>query len=405
MPDTQNPTEERLHCLHYLPEFNLKAGGVVRAAIDMIQQISSDQTRVTLATHDPTDCPKQWMQADNPDIQVVVVDRAKRAPFGVPVATRQTFAALVAKVDVVHLHTPWDPLNPTIARIATQQNKPYLVTLHGMLDDWSMAQSRLKKRVYLALLGRKLLENAAFVHCTAASEQDQSQRYYPNGRATVIPCIVDLKPYDPPPTKDLALAEYDYLRAQGIKLLFLSRVHVKKGLHHLLGACGELSRRGIAFQLGIAGPADNDYAQQMKALIDQLGIAESSHWLGMVNGELKLSLYAASDVFVLPTSQENFGLVYPESLLCGTPVITTQGTDIWRELKEAGSIIVQQDPAPIADAIQALTQQSDAQRQELGQMGRAYVTKWLDPHRVSQDLENAYRKAIASKQNNPRPAK
>jgi glycosyltransferase involved in cell wall biosynthesis len=99
-----------------------------------------------------------------------------------------------------------------------------------------------------------------------------------------------------------------------------------------------------------------------------------------------------ADVFALPTQQENFGLVYPEAMLCETPAIGTKGTDIWKELEEGGAVIADRTPQAFADAIETLT--SDKELLKLkGVEGRKHILKWLDTETVASQYENMYQSA------------
>jgi len=102
-----------------------------------------------------------------------------------------------------------------------------------------------------------------------------------------------------------------------------------------------------------------------------------------------VSLYQAADVFVLPTSQENFGYVLIEAMACGTPVVTTKGVDIWEELQQAGAVIVEPDANQIAIAIHPLMADRGRARQ-LGLQGRDWVFRRLLPERVITDYEQMY---------------
>jgi glycosyltransferase involved in cell wall biosynthesis len=175
--------------------------------------------------------------------------------------------------------------------------------------------------------------------------------------------------------------------------LFLSRLHPKKGVDLLLKAAATLQAQGVQAELLIAGPGDEDYVNVLKKLAAQLGVQSSTHFLGMVRGELKLSLYQFADVFVLPTHQENFGLVLPEALACGTPVVTTRGTDIWRELAAAGAMIVDNQPAELAGAIAKLLASREL-RTQLGKQGREYVNTWLAEDKVQAGYEKMYRDTV-----------
>jgi glycosyltransferase involved in cell wall biosynthesis len=270
-----------------------------------------------------------------------------------------------------------------LAQAARAAGVPYGVTAHGMLDDWSMAQKTLKKRLYLALFGKRLLRGAAWLHCTAEGEAAQVRRLLPGlppGKAVTAPLVVDLAPFAdvpaPPPPSDLP------------RILFLSRLHPKKGLEKLIRACGELQRRGRPVALGVAGPGDPAYAASLIAMAQKEGV--EAEFLGMVAGEEKKRVLRGADVFALPTSQENFGLALVEAMACGVPVITTRGVDIWPELQRAGAGILPLGATPKewADALSAML--NDPGRAELGARGRAWVMENLEPQAVAAQYEALY---------------
>ncbi len=110
-----------------------------------------------------------------------------------------------------------------------------------------------------------------------------------------------------------------------------------------------------------------------------------------MSGHEKLSLYQASDVFVLPTYQENWGFVLIESLACGTPLVTTRGVDIWSELESSGgAVIVDAEPGALATTIRSLLE-DDGRRQEMGSRGRSWVLRTLHTDRVIDRYEALYR--------------
>ena len=114
----------------------------------------------------------------------------------------------------------------------------------------------------------------------------------------------------------------------------------------------------------------------------------------MVVGELKLSLYALADIFALPTQQENFGLVYPEAMLCETAVIGTKGTDIWQELEEGGAVIAERTPEAFAHEIETLMQDKETLAKK-GAQGRAYILQWLNTDTVAENYEAMYEQAVS----------
>jgi glycosyltransferase involved in cell wall biosynthesis len=382
-----------LRVVHYLPEVKWSIGGVVRAVLDWCDVFAKRGHEVTLITADATDVPAAWKIVGDPNVpRVKLVDPPARLGKLNAVSMNIVRESLQS-CDIVHLHAPWTPSNVQVAKVADQLAKPYVLTVHGMLDDWPMAQRPLKKRLYLALAGRRLLDRAAAVHCTAAAELEQARKWFSNPRTAVLPYLFDLSELMNLPGPELARETFDVLRAAEPKVLFLSRLHEKKGVDLLIDAASILRDRNIPFRVAIAGDGDPAYEQALRARVAQLGLESIVSFLGLVKGPLKFSVYQAADLFVLPTSQENFGLVLPESLACRTPVITTRGVDIWRELEQGGAIIVDRTPAAIADAVASLL--ADPSRRDLlSRRGRDWVVKNLDPEKSALAYEKIYADCI-----------
>jgi len=257
-----------------------------------------------------------------------------------------------------------------------------------------MDQRKLKKRTYLMLVGRSLFRYATAVHFTAKAERDQAQQWIPVTDRAVVQCYaLDLTSYDPLPGPEPALKAFPEIHPEKKKILFLSRLHPKKGVELLLSAAALMRSQRLDFQLLIAGPGDDSYVAQLMQMASQLGVSDITCFLGMVKGAEKRSLYQLSDVFVLPTHQENFGLVLAEALVCGTPVVTTRGTDIWQELQEAGARIADLTPEAISTAIAEILAEDDGGVQ-VGARGQEYVRRWLERSHVLEGYEKIYRDAI-----------
>ena len=334
--------------------------------------------------------PQSWAD-EGPDVYVVPPPRFLGDWFA-PDQLKGTLG-LLSKADVVHLHAVWERMNAQVATLCRRVGTPYVITLRGMLDDWCMAQRPLKKRIYLSFAGRKYLEGAAFVHCTAEGEREQSARWFPQGTPRVIPNLIDLTPYQELPSTSLAQEAFEPLRGEGPCLLFLSRLHEKKGLEHLIEAMPKLAQSYPGVQLLLAGTGSDTYIDMLMDLARDMNVTDRVHQLGHVGGPLKLSLYRAADVFVLPSSQENFGFVQFEALACGTPVITTKLVDTWREVEASGGgIAVEQSADALVESLDPLLGDAD-QRMTMGEAGRAWVLEHLATERVAGLLEAMYKDA------------
>jgi glycosyltransferase involved in cell wall biosynthesis len=259
-----------------------------------------------------------------------------------------------------------------------------------MLDDWSMRQKPLKKRLYLALAGRRLLEEAAAIHCTAQGELDQAGRWFGGGRGTVAPYIFDLTPFRTLPGPAASRRAIPTADVDEPTVLFLSRLHHKKQPEVLIDAAAILRAEGRAFRVLLAGTGTPEYEAALKRRVARLGLDDVVHFVGLVLGEEKISLYERADVFSLPTSQENFGFVLAESLAAGTPVVTTRGTDIWQELQSSGgAVITEGNAAATARGIASLLD-DPARAGQMGARGRAWVLEALDPAAIGAKFEALY---------------
>ncbi len=387
---------------HFLQAIRLERGGVVRAVLDLATLLAARGTRVTVVTHDAQDRPREWAAPSR------VPEVVEIGPWGPLMRLTKPqlakFREVLADADLLHIHACWNPANTQLASLARSMGKPYIQSVHGMLDDWSMAQSTLKKKLFLAAGGSKTLKNAALVHCTAEAELTQARKWFAPAEGVVVPLVFDLAPYrDLPGPGPAREAFADKLRpAKGAKadptVLFLSRVHYKKGPDVFIRAVALLRDRGTPVRALIAGTAEEQaYGDKMLALVKELNLTGSVHFLGMVTGDTKTSLYQLADVFALPTSQENFGFVFPEAMACRTPVITTTGVDTHPELvASGGAITADRTPEAFADAIGELL--ADAPRRErMGEAGRAWVLDQLDPDTVAERFEAAYATAAGGK--------
>ncbi len=378
--------------VQYLARVRIADGGVVRAVLDLCEVLATRGHEVTLLTVDPSDAPKSWLagkpghpRIDRIEQKLALLPRLSRASM--EQARRE-----IEQAGVVHLHVPWDPICLQLARLARQSGIPYVVSLHSMLDNWCMAQNGVKKRLFLALAGRRFLERAMAVHCTAQAERDQSSKWYTRGRPVVVPLIFGLLEYQDLPGPELARQKFCSALCDPNEpvVLYLSRLHPKKGLELLFEAAARLRDDGLALNLLIAGTGEPQYEQCLRQLVKQHQLSDRVAFLGFVSGREKVSLYQGADVFVLPTSQENWGFVLLEALAAATPVVTTRGVDIWSELQSSGgAVIVDSTPQAIAAAIVELLG-DPGRRRVMAQKGRAWALEHLHVDRVAEQFEHLY---------------
>lgn len=380
-----------MNIVHYLQRVRLADGGVVRCVLDMTALLAARGHDVTLLTCDATDVPEDWnhQTQGTPTAVVLPSPSASLGRLGAP--EREAFADAVRGAHALHLHAMWNPTNTQAAGIAKQLGVPYFISIHGMLDDWSMSQRATKKRIYHALFEKKLLSGAAAVHCTAQGELDQACRWFPRSLGRVVPLVFDLQPFDPGPGPALARDQVEGFDRGLPTVLFISRLHVKKGVEHLIRAAELLAKRGVGVTFLVAGTGDEGYNRSLVELSERLGVTDSVRFIGMISGDTKFSLLQAADLSLLPTSQENFGFAIVEAMAGGAPVITTKGVDIWPELEASGgAVLVEQDAAQIADAVEALAGDTD-RRAGMGKAAKDWVFQTFGGDAIVERYESLYR--------------
>jgi len=224
---------------------------------------------------------------------------------------------------------------------------PYFVFTHGMLDPWFKRTYRLKhlkKWLYWPWADYRVLRDAAAVLFTSEDEKVLARESFWLYRANekVVAYGTNTPPDNAPVLRARMLAKHPELRDKRL-LLFLSRIHVKKGCDLLIRAFADAARLDDRLHLVIAGPDQTGWVPELKRLAEQLGVAESISWPGMLSGDDKWGMFYLAEVFVLPSHQENFGIAVAEALGCGLPVLISDKVNIWREVKANGAGLVEPD--------------------------------------------------------------
>jgi glycosyltransferase involved in cell wall biosynthesis len=224
---------------------------------------------------------------------------------------------------IVHAHGIWTGGSLGAGRLAERCQCPLVISPHGMLEPWAFTHRRRKKAIPWMLWERRVLVNATLLQAMSDQEADAIADRGLHNPVAVHGIGLDL---------DRVVARVPRKAGQRT-CLFLSRIHPKKGLPMLLHAWASLRPRD--WRLVIAGPDEGGHLAELQSLATRLEIVSEVDFIGPVYGDAKWRLLAQSDLFILPSHSENFGIVVAEAMAAGLPAIATVGTP-WRMLQEEG---------------------------------------------------------------------
>lgn len=237
-------------------------------------------------------------------------------------------------VDLVHFHGLWQPPWPALGRELCARGVPYVVSPHGMLEPWAIRHKWWKKLPYWFAIERRFLLSAASLVATAPQEEARIRTLCKGHPAITLP--LGLTGTARPRYRE-ARAELGWAEGEPV-LLYLSRLHVKKGLHLLLEALVDLPLPP-GTRLAVVGEGEPAYVRRVRAFAKaQAAALPAIAWVGGVWGDARWAYFQGADLFCLPTHSENFGLAVLEALQVGTPVLTTDATPWKTQLAGRGFI-------------------------------------------------------------------
>ena len=279
--------------------------------------------------------------------------------------------------DIVDVQGIWTYPSLANLRHARRTGTPYLVTPRGMLDPWARRNSAWKKKIAGTLFEQAHLKGACALRATAEMEAQYFRDMGLTNPIAVVPNGLTLPDLAPRSDRDLR------------SILFLSRIHPKKGVDFLLQAWATLQAEFPGWEIVIAGIDENGHEADLKALTRNLGLSRV-RFVGEAHGDAKQKLYRDADLFVLPTHAENFGLVVAEALAQETPVITTRNAP-WQGLEsEACGWWIDLDQGLLTDTLRQALSRPAQDLAAMGRRGRAWVQRDFAMAQVAEKMREVY---------------
>lgn len=305
--------------------------------------------------------------------------------------------------DLIHSHSNWT--DPQWAGLQWQKKtgRPLVATCHGTLDVWALKNSSWKKALVARLFSREALQTATCLHALCDSEAASMRAYGLKNPIVVIPNGVDVPKLG---TRNLKLDHQRPLRSAATndltnsetqnspkKLLFLGRIHPKKGLSELISAWSKVQSllpNALSWELIIAGWDDGGHEACLRQQVNELGLGQSITFTGPVFGAEKEALLQKADAFVLPSFSEGLPVSVLEAWAYQLPVLMTEFCNIPAGFKTGAALRIEPTPDSIANGLVKLFSMADPERENIGMTGRCLVEEQFNWPHIADSMKSVY---------------
>ncbi|MBV9042841.1 MAG: glycosyltransferase [Acidimicrobiia bacterium] len=379
-----------MRVLHVVGSLDAHVGGSTAAGVETaayLRQLGVDAA-VAGSWESPT--AADYIRDVWPDLPVHGFGRRPPHHYWNSPTLRSWLRSAMGEYDVVCVHGLFKFPFVDAARTARRRRVPYLVQPHSSLDPYDLQKHSSLKAVFGPLVVRPMLRNAAGVLVTTERERDRLMTWGAAPDVQVLPLPVSAPSTAGDGRRFRAAHNID---TDAKVLLFLSRLHRKKGLERLFRAAARVSEGRGDVVLAIAGTGRPEYEQQLRDEAATVSGATRVLWLGHLTGDAKWDAFAAADVFVLPSENENFGIVLLEALMARTPAVVSHEVYLSDELADFVTVCAL-DVDAVERAVTSVLDDPDAARTRADK-AREFVVERYHPVTVARRTLALYENVIA----------
>ena len=315
---------------------------------------------------------------------------------------RALVSDMVGWSDVVHVHTLWNPLNRLVADACNSHRRPYVLMPHGMLDPYSLGVRRWRKRAYLAAVEHRHLRQATRMIYTASEEQRLAASQVPNlPSGAVVGLGAEVPAVEPAVAAEEFVDAFPVVRNRR-QLLFLGRLHEKKGIDRILAAFTEILCQHDDVVLTIVGSGAPEFEADIRTDIERRGLRDRVLMTGFLDGTLKWGAYASATLFLLPSRQENFALSVAEAMHSGVPVVVSDRVNTWPYVRDAAAGVVLEEVGienRLAGTVNSLLS-APSDMAEMGKRGQRYARSHLTWRRSAESVFECYTDVLSGAEKN-----
>lgn len=380
--------------LQTISGLSAKSGGPSTCTLDLLNGLYDINAGVDLLTVSSPDI----LGAGSPWLKVEPCDYV--TPLGFSKNIKRTL--MESDYDLYHANALWSYTVHETCKMARQKGKPYVLSPHGMLYPTALAFKRWKKVPMLKLWFNKDILEADCLHATCQQEAEYCRQFGYKGPIAVIPNAV-VFPEHIREVQEVQGVQGDQMVQKGSKktIGFLGRLHPIKKIENVLYALDKVRGEGIEIRdklnFLIMGKYDDEYEQWLKDEVNRLHLEDCVEFVGFVSGKEKYDRLSKLSALMVPSAQENFGMIVPEALICGTPVYASLGTP-WSELNECNAgWWGDNTPENITKVILDILSTSDAELRTMGTNGRKLIEEKYEQHKVASMMKHLYEWIVEDK--------
>ncbi|MDD2752165.1 MAG: glycosyltransferase [Candidatus Omnitrophica bacterium] len=388
--------------LHVIPSVSLIRGGPSQAVLAMVKALRAHNIDAQIATTDD----------NGPGVLNVALKQCieyKEVPvwffheYSLPFAFIREFCFSpsmenwlwkhISDFDIIHIHSIFSYPSAMAMRIARIKHIPYIIRPAGSLEKYSLRQKSLKKRIYLSIIGRSNIDQSQAIHFTSDREAQEASVLGFKAPSFILPHGVSIPSFVPDARQKLR-SLLKVAQDEPV-ILFISRLHPKKGLEYLIPALANL--KNMRFTFVIAGNGEPGYETKIDNLLKSSGINDRTHRIGFITGEKKDLLLQGADIFTLTSASENFALALFEAMAAGLPVLITEGVAAANLIKKNQcGYVVKLDNTNITSTMKQFLNNLENER-IIGQRGKELVLREFNWNDVALRLIRVYENIIGAK--------
>ncbi len=356
--------------LHVIPSLDQKSGGPCTVVREMVHHLHDAGVSVSIVSTLPRLRSTRTIP-EHSDLGEIIFGAYFGSYSGVSLDLLSWLRKNVGGFDLVHLHSVMNVVSFLTMRLCRKNRVPFIVTPHGILDEYSFRQKHLKKWLFFNGFERRLLKRALAIHCATEYERNQLVRFFPPSKLTAIPFGTNMLEVAGEAREKKTNDEKKGKTTKTI--LYLGRANKKKGLEMLLEAASRLAKKRQDFKLFLCGDFESRYGRQLRQLSRKMAVEPLCSFPGFLNLQEKRSMFESADIFALPSQDENFGVAALEAMACGVPVVVSKQVGLSDEVRDSqAGLVIDPSVDQLCFSLEYFLEH-EAMCMEMGKRGREMV--------------------------------